>query len=129
MELKLVREEQIPGEPHHWSLFLAGEGEPGAVFQVRGDAIAMHHEHLYDTDVLSSESYKDSYIIARPTEHQAARVRYWATYEPAPSAPNQAAVRENCQGWTIRVIRRLVTEGVVQQKWVDTAVGLQEPVQ
>lgn len=128
MELKLVRQEQTTGEPYHWSLFLAREGQPGVVFQVKGDAVAMHHAHANNTNVLSSQSYKDSYIIARPTEHQAARVRYWATHEAAPIAPTQAAVRENCQGWTIRVIRRLVAEGIVQQKWVNTAVSLQQPV-
>ena len=88
----------------------------------------MRYTHAKDVNVLSSQSFKDSFVIARPTEDQAARIRYWATHETAPSAPNQAAVSENCQGWTILVIRRLVTEGIVQQKWVDTAVGLQGPV-
>ena len=128
MELKLVREEQTTGEPYHWSLFLAREGQPGVVFQVTGDAVAMHYTHANDSDDLNSQSYKDSYIIARPTEHQVARVRYWATYEPVPKAPNQGAVTENCQGWTIRVIRRLVAEGIVRQEWVNTAVSLQQPV-
>ena len=75
-ELKVVRQEQTTSEPYHWSLFLAREGQPGVVFQVKGDAVAMHHIHANNTDVLSSQSFKDSYIIARPTEHQAARVRY-----------------------------------------------------
>ncbi len=128
MELKLVRQEQVAGEPYHWSLFLAREGQPGAVFQVKGDALTMHFAHANNVNVLSSQSYKDSYIIARPTEQQAARVRYWATHEAPPRAPNQAAVRENCQGWTIRVIRRLVAEGIVQQNWVNTAGSLQQHV-
>ncbi|KAL9104783.1 MAG: hypothetical protein Q9163_000333 [Psora crenata] len=128
MELKLVRQEQSPGEPDHWSLFLAREGQPGTLFQVKGDALAMQHAHDNDTNVLSSESYKDSYIIARPTEDQSERIQYWATHEAAPGAPNQAAVTENCQGWAIRVIRRLVTEGIIQGKWVNTAVSLQQPV-
>lgn len=59
MELKLVRQEQTTGEPYHWSLFLAREGEPGVVFQVKGDALAMHHTHANNTNVLSSQSYKD----------------------------------------------------------------------
>lgn len=128
VELQLVREEQTTGEPNHWSLFLAREGQPGDIFQVQGDAIAMHHAHLNNTNILISQSYKDSYIIARLNEHQAEKLRHWADQEAPPGAPNQAAVRENCQGWTIRVIRRLVTEGIVEQKWVDSAVSLQEPV-
>lgn len=129
MELQLVREEQTTGEPNHWFLFLAREGQPGVIFQVQGDAIAIHHAHLPDTNILISESYKDSYVIARLDENQAERVGHWASEEAPPAATNQAAVRENCQGWTIRVMRRLVTEGIVEQKWVDIAVGLQEPVQ
>ena len=128
VELKLVRQEQTTGAPYHWSLFLAPEGQLGVEFQVRGDAVAMHYAHDNHSNVLNSQSYIDSYIIARPTEHQATRERYWATREEAPSAPNQAAVRENCQGWTVRVIQRLVTEGIVHQKWVGTAVSLQQPV-
>lgn len=128
MELKLVRQEQVDGEPYHWQLFLAPEGQPGTAFQVRGDAVAMHYAHAENTNVLSSQSYKDSYIIARPTEQQAERIRYWATHETPPSAPTQAAVTENCQAWTIRVMRRLVAEGIVQQNWMDTAVELQQPV-
>ena len=71
----------------------------------------MHHAHVDGNNVLVSDGYKASYIIARPTEEQVAKVHYWATYEPRPSAPNQAAVQENCQGWTIRVIGRLVAGG------------------
>lgn len=57
LELKLVRQEQTPGEPFHWSLFLAGEGQLGTVFQVRGgDAVTMHYTHIHDTDVLRSHS-------------------------------------------------------------------------
>jgi hypothetical protein len=128
LELQLVRQEQIIGEPDHWSLFLAHEGQQGVVFQVKGDALDMQYAHANDINILISLSYKDSYIIARPTEQQAARIRYWATHEAAPRAPNQAAITENCQGWTIRVIRRLVAEGIVQQKWVDSAVSLQQPI-
>ena len=129
MELKLVREEQISGEPNHWSLFLAREGEPGIIFQVRGDATAMSYAHEEDVNAVNSLDYKDSYIIAQPTTDQAMRIRYWATREVPPSAPNQAAVTENCQGWTIRVMEHLVSEGIVQRGWVDAARDLQEPVQ
>jgi len=128
VELKLVRQDQSPGEPYHWSLFVAREEELGALFQVKGDALAMHYAHAYSTNVLNSQSYKDSYIIAQLTEDQTARVRYWASHETAPRAQNQAAVMENCQGWTVRVIQRLVAEGIVQQKWLDAAVSLQQPV-
>ena len=126
-ELQLVQEKQADGELYHWSLLLAREGQTGDIFQVRGDAVAMHYAHANNTDVLSS-SYHDSYIIAGPTEQEAAKVVYWATCEAPPGAPSQAAVWETCQGWTVRIIRRLVAEGVFQQNWLDTAVSLQQPV-
>lgn len=129
MELQLVREKQTPGEPNHWQFFLAREGQPGTIFEVRGDATAMYYNHIEDVNALVSDGYRDSYIIAQPTEQQTTRVRYWATHEVPPSAPNQAAVEENCQGWAIRVIGRLVREGIVEQKWQDFAVSIQEAVQ
>lgn len=128
MELKLVRQRQTPGEPDHWAIFLSHEGQPGAIFQVKGDSTAMHFVHTDNVNVLSSNSYKDSYIIAQPTEQQAAKIRYWATHETPPSAPNQAAVQENCQGWVIRVINRLVTEGIVQQKWQNFAISIKQSI-
>ncbi|KAK2875399.1 hypothetical protein FQN49_001625 [Arthroderma sp. PD_2] len=38
--LSLVRLTQIEGEPDHWALTAAREGQAGAVYQVTGDAIA-----------------------------------------------------------------------------------------
>ncbi len=111
----LVRQHQAPGEPDHWSLYLAYEGQAGTAYQVKGDALAMHYAHASNVNPLTSYSFKDSYVIARPTTQQAARVGYWANQEAPPWAPNQAAVQENCQGWTTRVMRHLVQEGVVAQ--------------
>ena len=104
------------------------EGQPGTVFQVKGDSTAMHHVHTEDVNIVSSSSYKDSYIMAQPTEQQAAKIRYWATHETPPSAPNQAAVQENCQGWVIRVINRLVAEGIVQQQWQNFAMSIKQSI-
>ena len=128
LELKLVLEMQSPGEPDHWSLFLSREGAAGTVFQATGDAIAMTYSPVEDTNLLDSPTYKTSYIIAQLDNEQAARVRFRAVNEPPPSAPNQADVRENCQGWAIRVIGRLVGEGIVEEKWVGFARGMQQPV-
>lgn len=132
MELKLVRRRQLDGEPNHWSLFLAPENQRGSVFQVEGDATAMHYTHADKVndyvDLTVSDSYRDSFIISYPTEQQMARVRYWANNEPPPSALNQTAAIENCQGWTIRVIRHLVEEGIVKKGYLTDAEHMQEPV-
>lgn len=126
--LHLVRQDQAPGEPDHWAIFLAYEGERGTVLQVKGDAVAMRYHHAEKINIMGSSSYKDAYMIAELNNEQVARVHYWATHETPPSAPDQAAVHENCQGWTIRVIGRLVAEGIVQQKWLDFAVDIKQPV-
>ncbi|OAF61255.1 hypothetical protein VC83_02122 [Pseudogymnoascus destructans] len=39
--LSVVTQRQVPGEPDHWSLFVASEDEAGEVFQVKGDAQQM----------------------------------------------------------------------------------------
>jgi hypothetical protein len=36
--LSLAHHAQGPGEPFHWSLFVAHENQPGSVYQVKGDA-------------------------------------------------------------------------------------------
>ena len=100
----------------------------------------MHHAHADGSNVLISDNYKDSSIIARPIEERVARV-HWATYEPRPSAPNRAAVRENCQGWTIRVIgnavnglNELVLDAnrsdyeVLEVRWANLKVNPFKPV-
>ena len=143
-ELKLVRQWQSPDEPNHWLLFLSRKGLECTVYQVQGDATCMHHAHAtgikvensasyedaagVDINVENSDSLKDAYIIAWPTDQQAERVHYWATREVPPSAPNQAAVQENCQGWSTRVIARLVEEGIVQKRWQTFAENIQEPI-
>jgi hypothetical protein len=76
----------------------------------------MHHVHAEPVKLFLSASFLDSFTIAHLTEAQAARVRHWATQEPPPSAPTLAAVTENCQGWVVRVVKRLIEEGIVGQK-------------
>ena len=88
----------------------------------------MKYVHASNIDLVSSTSYKDSFVLALPNEQDAGRVRYWATREPPPSAPNQAAVRENCQAWVIRVVARLVEEGIIHKSWLSRIKEMQQPV-
>jgi hypothetical protein len=113
ISLQLIRQHQIG--PDHWSPFLGYEGQPGKVYQVKGDAIAMRHQHSASLNLLVSGSFKDAHVIANPSSQQSTRIDHWAVNEPPPSALNQGAVQENCQGWTIRVLRHLVEEGIMQQ--------------
>ena len=126
--IMLVRQRQADGEPYHWSLFLGREGERGVAYQVKGDAVAMHYSHVNNVDLVLSDSFKDGYILALVNQQGAQRLTYWANHEAPPSAPNQAAVQENCQGWTIRVIQRLVAEGIIQPNKLQHARSLQQRV-
>lgn len=131
--LSVVARHQAEGEPKHWALFShrpdpASTG-PGLVWQVTGDAEHMHHEHLPDTDILSSDDFAWHQVVnADISSSQFARVDGIARAEPAPRAANRAAVFENCQGWVIRVLRRLIEEENVEESAVAMLQGYMDPV-
>jgi hypothetical protein len=127
LSLMLVLEKQADGEPMHWYLFLATEEAKGNLYQVKGDATYMTYQ--FETDVaLLSTSYHTSYVVAHLNKDQESIVKQCAETELAPKAHNRAAVVENCQGWTVRVLDSLVREGIADQKWVEFAKSIQEPV-
>ena len=106
------------------SLFLAPSfGLPG-----QGDAIAMRYQHALAVNILASVTFKDTTVIAEPNAEQASRIAHWAVNVPPPSAPNQAAVEENCQGWIIRVVRHLVEEGIVEDNRLTYIESLKEKI-
>lgn len=49
-------------------------------------------------------------------QQQATVVKQVAENEP-PRTPNRQSLRENCQGWTVRVISKLAERGIVPDKW------------
>lgn len=75
----------------------------------------MEYPHIDHTSIFILDTFKDSFTIAQPTQQQVDGIRYWVNTEPAPSARDLAAVMENCQGWAIRVMSRLVEEIIVEK--------------
>ncbi len=126
--LMVVLESQAEGEPNHWSLFLAREGETGTVYQVQGDATYMSYTFAYGVDHFNSASYSTSYIAAYLDETQASTVGSCASQEPPPRAENRASVTENCQGWTVRVLRCLQRQGIVTAEIVQSMEAMMEAV-
>lgn len=61
----------------------------------------------------NSASFLNIYQLAIISEQQAMVVRQIAESEPPPKATNRASVQENCQGWIVRVITKLVEKGIV----------------
>jgi hypothetical protein len=127
--LFLVLQSQADGEPDHWSLSIASESQGGDVYQVKGDAENMHHEHEQNTNIFRLTSYKTSYTLIHDLSPNAeALVKYYAEAEAPPSAPNRAAVKENCQGWTYRVLARLAEKGIMSQDMLPRIQELMEPI-
>ncbi|EEQ85323.2 uncharacterized protein BDCG_08592 [Blastomyces dermatitidis ER-3] len=98
--LSLVHQEQAPGEPLHWSLFVAREG------QTTWDS---------PVDITTLTSFFNLYNIAIVTELQAGIVKQVAGQKSPPQAPSWQAVTENCQGWAVCVIAKLIIKrGIIE---------------
>lgn len=127
--LSLVHQKQGPDEPLHWSLFVARENAPGMVYQVKGDAECMRYlPSTGPINIVNSTSFLNIYQLAIVTEQQAMVVKQIAESESPPKAANRASVKENCQGWTVRVITKLVDRGVVPAAKLQMAKSMMEPV-
>ena len=48
--------------------------------------------------------------------------------EVPPQAASLKEVWENCQGWCVRVLKRLGEEGVVSEEMVERVRGMVDPV-
>jgi hypothetical protein len=127
--LLLVRENQPEPEPDLWSLFVTRKrGEPGSVYRVRGNVVDMQHAHEDDVDALQAKLFKDAYTIALLTGEQTGVVRRLARMESPPCAPDLASARENCQGWTARLLKRLAEENVVASHQLEAIDAIVDPV-
>ncbi|KAJ5262491.1 hypothetical protein N7497_009294 [Penicillium chrysogenum] len=127
--LSLVHQRQGQGEPLHWSLFVSRENQPGYVFQVKGDAEYMSYLPSDGVvNIVQSGSFLNIYHLAAVTEEQQTVVRDVAAAEVPPRAEDRKSVTENCQGWSIRVITKLVGLGLVPTAKLDMARNMLEPV-
>jgi hypothetical protein len=131
--LSLVLQNQLHGEPDHWSLFAhypdaMGNGT-GQVWQVKGDPEFMRYMPRSNVDILNSGSYKGIVILNENlSDAQYAKVDQIARTEPPPRADRHGAVTENCQGWTIRVLWRLADEGIVKEAMVSKLEKDMDPI-
>lgn len=79
-------------------------------------------------DITASESFLTLYQLGIVTEVQAVVVKEVAGSESPPRASSWRSVTENCQGWTVRVIARLVEKGVVESGKLEMAKSMLQPV-
>jgi hypothetical protein len=86
------------------------------------------------TNITLSELFYNLYQLAKalPGDTNDApllqTVRQIAQQETPPRAANRRLVTENCQGWTVRVIARLVQRGIVPAAKLQMARSMMEPV-
>ncbi|WEW54795.1 hypothetical protein PRK78_000220 [Emydomyces testavorans] len=129
LQLSLVHHNQAPGEPIHWALYVARENEPGMVYEVKGDAECMTYTpSLEPIQVMDLESFRTIYFIANLTDDDAAVVKEVAEQEPPPRAASRKDVKENCQGWAVRVLARLADLGIVDATKVEMARAMLQPI-
>ncbi|KAI1299418.1 hypothetical protein F5Y03DRAFT_249601 [Xylaria venustula] len=128
VSLMLVREKQVVG-PYHWSLAVLPDGKPPThIYQVTGDAEHMYYSHSLDApdNIFTSDAYYDSYDLGSLDSDGLELLHQVVDRQPPPQAENRALVTENCQGWTMRVIRELRT--IVSADKVAMVEKLMEPL-
>ncbi|KAH6623114.1 hypothetical protein F5144DRAFT_496204, partial [Chaetomium tenue] len=87
----------------------------GQVWQVKGVAELMRYSHASNVAIMDSTTFEwHQTVNTKVSAAHAARIGEFAGVEPPSRAINRASVTENCQGWVIRVLRRLVEEGMVE---------------
>jgi hypothetical protein len=108
--------------PDHWSLYV-GKGYPdsGEVIQVKGDTWpGMHRADTHrDVGIFKSNSYLNHIHLGEIAEDIWGQVAVIADEVPPPKAEKVRPDNENCQHWTLYVIRKLVVVGFVTQAKAD----------
>jgi hypothetical protein len=89
----------------------------------------MRFEQAAGVDRMNSPDFAWHQVLSKDlTDEMLKRVDEIAKGERPPSAPNRAAVTEHCQGWTVRVVKRLVEEGIVEERVVGVLEGCMDPI-
>ena len=89
----------------------------------------MRYEHAKNIDIMRSESFADSFLLkSELSAIDLQMVKDSVAHQAPPCAENQRDVKENCQGWTIRVLRDLAASGVIDKKWIDSAIDMMDPL-
>jgi hypothetical protein len=82
-----------------------------------------------NVNIFASATYKSfRELNSNLTDDQCTTIRHCAENTVPPTAPNAAAVTENCQHWVVRVLYGLQNQGIVTQEKVNEANGLVQPL-
>ena len=126
--LYVVQQLQAPGEPLHWSLFVAHEQGNGTIYQVKGDNAFMQYGHASDVDLRNSKTFYNAYQICEVNDSGTEWLKYYANHVPPPQAPNRTSATENCQTWVVQVLRELQSVNVVDEITTNSMAAQIEPI-
>jgi hypothetical protein len=79
-------------------------------------------------DIILADDFYDIYEFARLDESGKELLLNAVEIEDAPRESTQKEMKENCQGWAVRVVERLVKGGVVEDRWMDGLTKMMERV-
>ena len=79
-------------------------------------------------DVTVADDIYDIYELARLDTSGKEKLMSAVEIEDAPRARKQRDVKENCQGWAIRVVKRLSESDVLENRWVESMTKMLERV-
>ncbi|KAF2111402.1 hypothetical protein BDV96DRAFT_582091 [Lophiotrema nucula] len=131
--LYLLRQNQYPDEPLHWSLVISPtDGFPVSrgprvssfenhvvycsyVFQVRGDENMNYEPESLSKPVELLDCVHSTYALVRFDWDGLKKAQGIAEKEEPPRARTWGERTENCQHWSVRVVRKLVDEGLVEE--------------
>lgn len=89
----------------------------------------MHFEYFADIDIMSAESFAWNQVMnSNVSDAQLTKIDKIARAEPPPRAESWASVTEHCQGWTIRVLRRLAEEGMAEETAISVLQKYMDPI-
>lgn len=84
--------------------------------------------HEFDRTLADPVVWQYFVLVPKLTPELEEIVKKVAANEPPPQAPSRKEVKENCQYWAIRVMKKLVELGMMDQQKVVDCQNLLQPL-
>jgi hypothetical protein len=89
----------------------------------------MVYQHIRNVEKFSTYFYRNAFVLAEGIDEDCLEfIRVAAESTPLPHAPSRREVRENCQGWTYRVVERLGRDGAVEKGKTEMVGKMVQPI-
>ena len=87
-----------------------------------------YHPSTQPIQIWLSGTFLNMYELATLTTETTAVIQQVAEQELPPRAETRRDVKENCQGWTIRVLDKLVARGIVANTKLQMARSMVQAI-